>query len=95
VQLSLESHPQPTIMLIIGSFPELLMKVSADDAVKPETDSESNIIVNLRVRRRALDCNILDTRPAARVLFHNSFLQTLPLGLRTAVSGFHAEKPWH
>jgi len=65
-------------MLIVGSFPELLMKVSADDAVKPETYSEGKIIVNLRVRRRAFDCNILDARPATRVLFHNRFLQLFP-----------------
>ena len=75
MELSLEGHPQSTIVLIVGSFPELLMKVSADDTVKPETHSEGKIIVDLRVRRRALDCNILDTRPATRVLFHDRFLQ--------------------
>jgi hypothetical protein len=51
VQFSFESHPQSTIMLVVGSFPELLMKVAADDAVKPETYSEPEIVVNLRLLR--------------------------------------------
>jgi hypothetical protein len=82
-------------MLVVGSFPEFLMEVSADDAVKPETYSESEIVVNLRLLRRAFDRDLFDARPAASVLLHNRFLQIIPPVLRIVVSSLDAEKPWH
>jgi hypothetical protein len=95
VQFSLESHPQSTVVLVVGSFPELLMKVSADDAVKPEAYSEREIVVNFDLLRGTFDRDLFNACPAARVLLHNRFLQIIPLGLRIAVSSLPAEKPWH
>src|SRR5213593_3771427 len=82
-------------MLVIGCLPELLMEVSTDNTVKTETHSKRESVVNLRLLRRAVDSDLFDARPTTRVLLDNRFLQSLPPGPRTAVSSFHAEKPWH
>src|SRR5437867_4032704 len=82
-------------MLVIGCLPELLMEVSTDNTVKTETHSKRESVINLRLLRRAVDSDLFDARPTTRVLLDNRFLQSLPLGPRTAVSSFHAEKPWH
>src|SRR6267143_6409897 len=71
-------------MLVVSCLPELLKEVSADDTVETEPHGKCEIVVKLRLLRRALDCNLLDACPTARVLLHNRFLQLCPLarGLR-------------